>query len=464
MGEYTVEEIETYFRLRYDKNLMKVEVHETENLHKEDEYPLWTVELWREYLNSKQIVFGIQHQALGQLVEDPLSVVFPIIVAKGLPPEKGKDGRVEILVDTHQEMKKDEQWNFRDVMRIPSVKEGEKLAKLVHPSTGVDGKNIFGKAVKALPGKPAKLRPGKNVIYRESDSCYYAEADGQFNQVDSRIQVFPEFYVNDTLSLEVGNLDFTGTIIIRGDVPTGFTVKAAGDVKIFGMVEAATIIAGGSIYIAEGIAGQKRGKLYADRNVQVGYINQAIVKVENDLYVESSIIHSNCLVRGHVYSQQGNIVGGTISAGKSIEAKDIGTRFNTKTEVVLGINKMMVDKEIALEQKKNDLKDRLVKLRMLREKLNQHPDTSPKIRVSKLRQKRSEEVTIRELEDVMDELTQLSIELGDAQKAKLVVRNFIYENVSVSFGKYQRMIDSNYHFIEMKLENREISIEPLFEV
>lgn len=458
-----MERLEAYFRVEFQSNRMIAEVHHTELFNELEEKPAVTIDGWISFLNAKRVTYGIQYQAISHLTEDPFTIDYPITVAKGLPPEKGKDGKVELLVDPHPEMQRDENWNFRDVMRIPSVTEGEKLAKILHPTTGVDGKNVLNQPVKAIPGKHVKLRVGQNVEYRDIDNCYYATTNGQFSKVEHRIQVLQEFHVNDTLSLEQGNLDFVGTIIIRGDVPAGFTVKAAGDVKVFGLVEAATIIAGGSIYIAEGIAGQKKGFLCAGENIQIGYINQAKINVGNDLYVENSILHSECVVNGHVYSQKGNLVGGSLSAGKTIEARDVGTRLNTKTEITLGINKSIRDKEVALLKKKKETELMLDKLNLLGEKLATQTDETSKIRIFKLRHRHSKTVVKQELMEINDELSELNAKIGDLSKTKLIVRNFIYQDVTVAFGKYKRLIESDHHFVQMELINNEIFLEQLYE-
>src|SRR5699024_4134026 len=138
----------------------------------------------------------------------------------------------------------------RDVIRIPTVKEGEKLATIVDPIKGKDGKNIFGEQIRHRPGKVVVVRAGKNVVYKEEDKTFYAKSEGQISINDYIINVHPVYEVNESLSMKTGNLDFIGSIIIRGDVPTGYQVKAGGDVKIFGLVEAAHIEAGGSIYIS----------------------------------------------------------------------------------------------------------------------------------------------------------------------------------------------------------------------
>src|SRR5699024_7698080 len=124
-----------------------------------------------------------------------------------------------------------------------------------------------------------------------------------------------------------GNIDFNGSIIIHGNVPTGYTVKAKEDIKIFGIVEGATLIAGGSIFISEGIAGLQKGFIQAGKDVHVGYVNQGNISAGGSVRVENAIFHSKCVARDHLHLEYGSIIGGSVSAGQSIKAKDVGNRM-----------------------------------------------------------------------------------------------------------------------------------------
>lgn len=457
-----MEKLVEYFRVSYTDKKMIAQLDCTDAFKRRKEGLHIDQTVWKEFLARKKVVHGIQFQAIERLAKNPSAVEFPLTIAKGRAPIKGTDGKIEYVFQFDTEINREEDWNFRDVMKIPSVTKGQKLATIKKPTAGKDGMDVTGSVIKALSGKKAVARAGKNVIFYEKDDSFYAEEAGQFTISCNKLNVYPQYEVNETLSLKNGNLDFVGTIVIRGDVPTGFTVKAQGDVKIFGMVEAATVIAGGSIFISEGISGQGRGRLQAGENIRISYINQASVDAGKDLYVENSILHSECTANGHVYCQRGNIIGRSVSAGKTIEAKDIGTRLNTNTEIIFGVNKAISDRENTLSKQKKELEEMLQKLRLLGQKLSEQDTSNPKIRISLLRQRNSYEKTIEKLDEVNLELAQLNSSIGDIKETKLIVRNFIYENVSVTFGKYKRIMKSNYHYVQLDLHENEIGLHPLY--
>ncbi|MEC5422668.1 FapA family protein [Virgibacillus sp. C22-A2] len=450
-----------FFYVTVSADRMTAQIHSKETYNKMDAEI--TEESLDQLLSDNKIVYGIHQDNFVAILTDLPVESYPLIIAKGNAAINGKDGKVLYEMDFTAEIDRAKDWNFREVMRIPSVNIGQKLAKKEEPTKGLEGTDVFGMSLPALPGKPAIDKAGKNVVYREEDSTFYATSEGQLSVSGGKIQVQPIFTVNETLSMKNGNLDFVGTIIIHGDVPTGYTVKADGDVKIFGMVEAATVIAGGSIYISEGLAGLKQGTIKASENITISYINQGSAFAGNDLYVENSILHSECTARNHVYCQNGNIIGGSLSAGKSIEAKDIGNRMSTHTEIVFGINKMIGEQEISLMEKKKELQDTITKLTILGKKMEaQNPSQDPKLRVTLLKQKNSLNKALEQLKEVSQKLEQTDSHIGSEREARLVVRNHLYSNVMVTFGKYKRLVDQNHHYVQMEIVNNEITLQPLF--
>lgn len=416
-----------------------------------------------ELLKKHKIVDGIQQDAIETIVAKPSSDVFPVEIAIGKHPIAGKDGQVDFALDlsTEKHISKDDVISFRDMMQIPTVKQGQKLARLIPPEAGEPGHDVFGKQVAAKPGKQAVLKAGKNVVYREEDASFYATADGQISLNSPYLHVYAVYEVNESLSMKVGNIDFIGSVVIRGDVPSGYTVKAAGDVKIFGMVEAASIIAGGSIYISEGMSGVKKGELKATEDIHISYMNQGKAYARGNIIVSQSIIHSECTARGMIKCQQGNIIGGVISAGQLVDAKDIGNRLSTKTEVCIGRDYATLEHERTLRAKEKELKETLSKLDYIGQKLAQtNPeDMDAKMRITMLRQKNSYQKTKAKLHDVEEQLLRINAFLGSEREASIVVRNQLYPNVIIAFGKYKRIIKTNHQAVRICLADQEISVQ-----
>ncbi|WP_054859483.1 FapA family protein [Gracilibacillus sp. JCM 18860] len=61
----------------------------------------------------------------------------------------------------------------------------------------------------------------------------------------------------------------------------------------------------------------------AEGNIETNYINQAKIETGNNLVVKKSILHSDCVAEGDIICQNGSIIGGSNSAGRQIEVKNV---------------------------------------------------------------------------------------------------------------------------------------------
>jgi uncharacterized protein len=454
-------ELSHLFKIVVSKDHMNAELHYTdEYLVKRDITS--TSDSFREFLIANKIVFGINDESIAQLLSGIPLEDFPLQIAKGEPPIPGLDGKIDYYINFNPQVEQTESWNFREVMRIPSVKNGAKLATISLPTEGKEGKDVFGNVVPAIPGKPVKVKAGKNVKLDEISLTFYADSEGQANVQGNYIHVHPVFEVTNTLSMKEGNLDFIGTIVIQGDVPSGYTLTAGGDIKIFGTVEAATIRAKGSVYVAEGLSGIQKGIIDAGENIQISYVNQGIIHAGNNIYVENYILHSDCVAGSELICQRGSIIGGHVSARDLIQVKHVGNYVNIRTELILGQNHFHLQKVQELELQKKEIEDTLAKLTVIGKKLSNttNIEDNPKLLLTLQKQKASYDQHVNLLNAISEELISLN-HGGNERYAKLTVTGNLYGNTIVTFGKYKRIIDESYKQVELELLRNEIYMRAL---
>ncbi len=418
----------------------------------------------QELLKSYKIVFGVMNLAelawKQKLLEDN-----ECIIAEGKTPQNGTNGRLIVKQSTDSSLAAEEKKNFRDITKIPMVEEHDILAQLIPPTDGEPGIDIFHNPVKQKKGKPYKCKPGTNVSFNESDQTYNATSDGQLSVGDQVINVHPLYEVSGDLSLETGNIEFNGSVVIKGNVPTGFSVTANGDVTVHGIVEASYINAGGNILIREGIAGMEKAVVIAGADIEVGYINQAEVTAGNNLKVKKSIMHSNCVAQHNIFCANGSIIGGSCSAGKMIEVKNLGNLANSKTQLTFGISKKVLDRVSDLKQEQKELKESRQKLRILGDQLKQKKhavgELPTKERIMLLKQRNMLDKTTEKLQIIEDELNELQVEIGNFAGMKLTVKGRAYENVELLFGKYKRVLHQEHQYFQAYLEEKEVTIQSL---
>ncbi len=168
------------------------------------------------------------------------------------------------------------------------------------------------------------------------------------------------------------------------------------------------------------------------------------------------------MAREHIHCQHGNIIGGSLSVGKSIKASDIGNRLSTETSINLGLNKKINDEKIELENKKKELTRTLKQLETIGKKLTDSKmELDVKMRITMLRQKRSHEQIVEKINQINAKLEKMDANLGSEAEAHLTVTNNLHPNVIISFGKYKRKINKPRRTVQLRLNSSDIVIHAL---
>ncbi|WP_194287274.1 DUF342 domain-containing protein [Gracilibacillus oryzae] len=386
-------------------------------------------------------------------------------VAEGKPPEDGLDGYLEWKLSLNSEISEQEKETFRDVKRIPSVLTGTPLAQVIQPTEGSAGIDVYGGLIKQRKGKKVMTRAGQNVEFNEDNFTFIATADGKLSITDKLLQVFDMYELSEDVSLKTGNIDFVGSVYIRGNVPTGYTVKAQGDLHVSGIVEAAYLKAGGNIWINGGVSGMDKAVIQAAGDIKTSYINQASVEAGNDLIVSKSILHSQCVAQESILCENGSIIGGTSSAGKQIIVKNVGNFANTKTELALGINKQKREQSEYLSQQLAALHDNKKKLEnlgnQLRVKQEKLGSLNTKERIILLKQRNMLEKTVEEISEIQEEMANLQESIGNYSDMEVVVNGKAFANVEIMFGKYSRKLDREHQYFKSCMKDMEIVIDTI---
>jgi hypothetical protein len=135
-----------------------------------------------------------------------------------------------------------------------------------------------------------------------------------------------------------GNIDFNGALTIRGDVKSGFSVKAAGSLVVLGVVEDASLRAGGDISVQMGCVGTGKGSVEADGSVFVRFAERQKLAAQRDVVAGDYLL--NCAVRAgnavKAVEKSGLILGGEITATNSVAAKIIGNEQGVETRITVG--------------------------------------------------------------------------------------------------------------------------------
>jgi hypothetical protein len=303
-----------------------------------------SLEMAKSILLEKGVVFGIdEKQIVEALLEKNWGKEF--LVAQGKPALDGKDAIIEYKFAMSKEKllpQADEGGNidFREMGLVNNITKGTILALRTPPIPGESGMDVMGHELSPRSGKDMVLPKGKNTVGNDDGTVLIAMIDGQISVVDRKVTVSPVIQLNGDVDFSSGNIDFIGSVIIRGNINNGFIVKAQGDIEVGGFVEAAEVVAGGNILVKGGIKSGAKGFVKAGENLMARFIENSRVEAGHNIIVREGIMQS--YVRAgdsiKVSDKKATIVGGVVQAAQMVEAKVLGSHLATRTIVEVGVN------------------------------------------------------------------------------------------------------------------------------
>lgn len=417
----------------------------------------------RNLLKENKICFGIKNEVIEGLSVQPLTSNYPQIIAEGIPSQNGQDACLVNELTNSKTITKMSDFNFRDVIKIPSVKSGQLLASTIPAVIGTPGKDVFGNIIRARDGKPLNIRVGNNVVMKENR--YYSTIDGQASLTNTKISVNPVFEVKGDIDLRIGNIDFIGNVLINGNVHSGYKVKAGGDIRITGLVEGALLEAVGNVVITGGVAGANRGKVVAGGNVFAAYFNQADIYAEQSVSVEKSILHS-CVKAGEsIICKKGTVIGGSLTAGRDIHIKELGNHAYTKTSVNVGQDSSCHDEEQQYRFKNAQALEIIKKLNDIEQKLVQRAKEkgmfTEEVKQLILKQRSTKKQLQKDIVNFEGRLSDLEKERTEKLTSCIYIYETAYPNSSINFGKYTRRLQTQHQFVKFYFANGEIKFDAL---
>lgn len=420
-------------------------------------------------LKENQVVHGIMEEE----VERALSLEQAsqaVLIAKGEAAVNGKDAVIEYMFrNPHEQLKpkqlEDGNVDFYNLELITNATNGQVLAKKSPATLGTSGIDVTGTEIPPKPGKDIPLKKGQNVEVVDEGKLALATTDGQVVIKDNTIHVLPIYEHKGDVDFSSGNLDFLGSIIVRGSVKNGFTVKAQGDVEIFENVEAANIQAGGNIQVKKGIQGRGKGSLKAAGDIFAKFIESSTVESEQTVYSEA-IMHSNIMAQKNIVlsGKKGLIVGGKCLAGESITAKVIGSELGTITTLEVGINPQIRLEYNEVKSKIKELEESFDKtckaLKLLKKLEEQTCSFSDEKKMMLLRVMKTHQQLDLMLQQLLEKKINIEQKISQLKDGKVEVKSFIYPGVSVTIGRSIMNVRDELKSIVLIEEAGDIRVAP----
>lgn len=427
---------------------------------------------WPDLAQAKQLIrqevvtYGLMNEQVEQVINQ--RITSPTVIARGAPPVQGEDATIEFLFPTERlsslpKEGEDGRVDFRETSVIHNIRKDEVLAVKTMATKGTLGRDVHSREVEPKPGKDKSLVLGRNVAWSGDGLQLIATADGEPTLLGNRISVLSVHEVPGGVNFRSGNIDFLGNVIIRGNVESGFTVKAEGDITVSGTVEAAMIYCGGSLTVMGGIIGQDKTEIKCGGHLTAYYVERSNLEVGGDIKVRDAIMHSRVSAGGSIFltGRKGLLVGGLCRASDQVELQVLGSRLGTATEIEVGVNPGIRAELIRVEEDLKKGLDNIDKSSKILNLLERENSSAPE-RVQ-MRERISMTVVALAQENAIFEKRRLElideIQSRNQDRGRIKVRDTIFPGVRVTIGKATMAIRDEVRFATLSYGGGEIVIQ-----
>jgi len=422
----------------------------------------------RSFLNSNGVVSGLLEDVLAEIETSP-RYGRPIVVAEGTRAHDGEDAHIAYNFKMERDAvtlrERDGRVDFKDISRVENVVAGQLLARKVPAEAGQPGQTVTGTTIPATRGKDCDMTVGKNVKISEDGLSAMAEINGQVLLLGGKINVEPIYSIPGDVNLHTGNILFLGTVIVRGNVEDGFSVKAAGNIEVFGSVGKCLIDAEGDIIVHQGIAAKTEGKIRCGKSLYSKFIEHAHVDAGEYVVVTDGIVHSHVDSNKMILCQgkRAQIVGGRLRASEEINSKILGSVGGQETLLEVGYDPRSKERLVTLEESKKIVEKSLEEVDLNIRTLENLQKVQRKLPPEKAQylaeqnEKRAEQ--LRKLEECIQEIGTINAHLSSLNTiGKISASERVYPGVKLSIKSASLAVRTEFKFVTFFLQGGEVKV------
>ncbi len=423
-----------------------------------------TFERVMQAVRDKRISYGINEDAISDAVKNR-KYGDNICIARWDAPENGTDGKVKNLFSTDRTIKPAEDENgvvdYKDLGLVCNISKGTTIAEITMPTEGTPGKDIMGRTVMQKKGIAARISAGKGTEFINDGTELIASVNGNLRFVNGAFTVDEELVINGDVDVSSGNIDFIGSITIRGSVFDGFKVRARKNISINGTVTNAELEAGGDISVRIGAI---NSSIICKGNVTLGFCENCNVQSDRDVtsasFVGGTIYAGKKIIAGG----KGVMMGGKYTALENIEANIIGSESYAKTLITLGNNAVLSEEREKLTKNIDDMKnklDQLAKVLTTLATFAKQGKLSPEHEQIKTQSVRNRLKLQREIKVAVDRTAEIDAALELNQSLSVSCKKAIYPGVTLRINSSILQVNTVNSCCRATIDGGEIVFKPL---
>ena len=300
-------------------------------------------------LMEKSVVYGISYETIEEIVTKEI-YGHEFIIAAAIPPVAGKDAIITEVIpidpDAKPFLNEDGSVDYKKWDNIRQISKGEVICTRVPPTPGIPGISVFGHPLSPTPGEDFALPVGMNTRILDDETKLVAAIAGFLYRQGRDICVGNIYIIKDDISFKTGNIEYLGDVVVKGNVNSGFSVIADGNISIEGSVESAQIESKkGSVFIKNSVFGQNNASITALKNITADNLQDACVKAGGTLSVAKQIRNCKIETQNLEMPSSGQILSSNIAFRGYVRCGSMGGKTETLNEFTFVENEMQKFKD-----------------------------------------------------------------------------------------------------------------------
>ena len=399
-------------------------------------------------LKNYKVCYGLNIDEIKRIADNRLYNE-RTLVGEWTPAVNGIDGTITYRFEKQVKIAPVEDENgfvdYKNLGLIRIVHAGDVIADITHPTEGEPGTDVKGQTLRQIPGKKASFTIGTNTELNEDETQIIASTDGNVNFKGGTFVVDQIVTIAGDVDASVGNINFVGDVVVKGEVMEGFKIASKGNIIVSGNVNGATLECDGDIVIKKGCI---NSKIVAHGSVSINFCEHSNIRCDGDLsssnFVICDVYCGNLSVKG----THGGLMGGSYTSLTSVELPNIGTKNYTPTVLTVGDNALLAEEKNDLlkqmSQQKKTLEDLTLVINFLNEKkkeLHTLPEDKEIMLGNACRQKIVMGMDIKKIQKRIDEI---DTSLSNKQFLSIGCKGHLYPGVRIIINDQVFKAESEY--------------------
>lgn len=260
-----------------------------------------------------------------------------LVVAQGVEGSCGDDPDLRPVPPKPKETAAAAKDGLRQTKTIPFYQKGDIVAEVYYKTPGSPGMDIYGNPSPSPPSPPYKPELGEGVKH-SGTMAFEALRDGLLKVEKDKLDIVPTYLHEGDVSLASGDLHFDGSMIITGDIDSGSTVTANGDLQVQGSIRAANVRCSGNLTVTGGINTGMKASVRAGASITADYIENSVMYCKGDIKVQRAVLGSRMYTGGSItlVDTAARLAGGEVVFWNQINTAHIGFVAGAATRIHMG--------------------------------------------------------------------------------------------------------------------------------